>query len=302
MLFQNASVVCPERVRPLASVMVPEIHTGQRRSCSSKRVSRAKIAALALRVSKTVSTQQQVGAAVDQAACLLEVGLDELVEPDVACPWIVDVRRDGGGPVGRPERAGDVARAFGSARLVGSLAGQRGCCSVELVTVVLEPVVGLGDARRGEGVGADDVGPGVEVGAVDVTDDVGLRHRQDVGVALEVVAVVGERLAAVAGLLELVALDEGAHGTVDHQDALAQGSGELLRRVGAVRGCRHSSPLGPRCRSRLGSESGEWTPLPDGDTACIVAPRRRRREILPARGAERAETPSTPRLARRVAA
>ena len=58
-LFQNASVVWPERVRPLASVMVPEIQTGQRRPCSSKSVSRAKIAALALRVSKIVSTSSR---------------------------------------------------------------------------------------------------------------------------------------------------------------------------------------------------------------------------------------------------
>ena len=53
--FQNASVVCPESVRPEASVIVPEITTGQRRSYSSKTLSTAKIAALALRVSKIVS-------------------------------------------------------------------------------------------------------------------------------------------------------------------------------------------------------------------------------------------------------
>jgi hypothetical protein len=52
---QNASVTWPERVRPEASVIVPEIITGQRRPCSSKSVSSAKIAALALSVSKMVS-------------------------------------------------------------------------------------------------------------------------------------------------------------------------------------------------------------------------------------------------------
>ena len=52
---QNASVTWPDRVRPEASVMVPEMMTGQRRPCSSKRVSTAKMAALALRVSKIVS-------------------------------------------------------------------------------------------------------------------------------------------------------------------------------------------------------------------------------------------------------
>ncbi len=52
---QNASVTWPERVRPDASVMVPEMTTGQRRPSSSNSVSTAKIAALALRVSKIVS-------------------------------------------------------------------------------------------------------------------------------------------------------------------------------------------------------------------------------------------------------
>ncbi len=53
--YQNASAVWPERVRPLASVIVPEIMTGQRRPCSSKNCSQAKIAALAFSVSNTVS-------------------------------------------------------------------------------------------------------------------------------------------------------------------------------------------------------------------------------------------------------
>ncbi len=55
---QNASVTWPDSVRPLASVMVPEIITGQRRPRSSNSVSIAKIAALALRVSKMVSTRR----------------------------------------------------------------------------------------------------------------------------------------------------------------------------------------------------------------------------------------------------
>ena len=57
--FQNASVTWPDRVRPEASVMVPEMITGQRRPLSSNSVSMAKIAALALRVSKIVSTSSR---------------------------------------------------------------------------------------------------------------------------------------------------------------------------------------------------------------------------------------------------
>ena len=54
--FRNASTVCPERVRPLASTTVPDTMTGTSspRRSSSERM--AKSAALAFRVSKTVST------------------------------------------------------------------------------------------------------------------------------------------------------------------------------------------------------------------------------------------------------
>jgi hypothetical protein len=53
---QNASVVCPESVRPDASVIVPEIITGTRSPRDSKTCSIANSAALALSVSKMVST------------------------------------------------------------------------------------------------------------------------------------------------------------------------------------------------------------------------------------------------------
>ena len=53
--FQKASVVWPDKVRPEASVMVPEIMIGSSKPCCSKTSCTAKIAALALRVSKMVS-------------------------------------------------------------------------------------------------------------------------------------------------------------------------------------------------------------------------------------------------------
>ncbi len=52
----SAPVTCPDRVRPDASVMVPEIITGHRRSRCSNNDSNAKTAALAFSVSKMVST------------------------------------------------------------------------------------------------------------------------------------------------------------------------------------------------------------------------------------------------------
>ena len=55
--FQKASGVCPESVRPEASVIVPEIMTGSRAPRASKSSSIAKSAAFAFNVSKIVSTR-----------------------------------------------------------------------------------------------------------------------------------------------------------------------------------------------------------------------------------------------------
>ena len=57
--FQNASTVCPERVLPLASVIVPDTNKGKSLFFSSNNSLTANIAALQLRVSKTVSIKKR---------------------------------------------------------------------------------------------------------------------------------------------------------------------------------------------------------------------------------------------------
>ncbi len=57
--IQKASVVCPVKVRPLASVIVPDAITGTRCPDSSKNSSMANKAAFRLRVSNVVSTSSR---------------------------------------------------------------------------------------------------------------------------------------------------------------------------------------------------------------------------------------------------
>lgn len=57
--FQNASTVWPDRMRPDASVTVPEIMIGSRSPVSSNSWSSAKSAAFAFSVSKIVSTRNR---------------------------------------------------------------------------------------------------------------------------------------------------------------------------------------------------------------------------------------------------
>jgi len=64
------------------------------------------------------------------------------------------------------------------------------------VGCILQAIVRLGDGIGVEGVGLDDIGAGVQVGAVDAGDDAGLREAEQVVVALQAAGVVPIEVAA----------------------------------------------------------------------------------------------------------
>ena len=166
--------------------------------------------------------QQQVAAAVDEAAHLLGVGVAHFIEGDRAEAGIGDPRRERQRLVGRAHGARHQARAFGRARgpRIGGPARDLRGRDVQLVDHGFKLVVGLGDARGAEAVGLDDVRAGLQVGAVDLLHHGRPGEHEDVVVAAQLVAVLGETLAAEVRLAELVALDHGTHGAVDDEDAL----------------------------------------------------------------------------------
>ena len=108
--YQNASGVWPDSVRPERSVIVPEIIIGSSTPFSSNTSSVGKARRLGVQRVEHRLDQDDVGAALDQPAHLLRVGLAQLVEVDVAEAGIVDVGRDRRRAVGRPDGAGDEAR------------------------------------------------------------------------------------------------------------------------------------------------------------------------------------------------
>src|SRR6185295_13856951 len=85
-----------------------------------------------------------------------------------------------------------------------------------------QAVVGLGEGVGRERIRLDDVGPGVEVRAVDGEHDVRPGQVQQLVVTAYVGRVVSEALPAEVGLFERVALDERAHRAVEDQDPLAK--------------------------------------------------------------------------------
>ncbi|MNQ72753.1 hypothetical protein D3C85_874650 [compost metagenome] len=166
--------------------------------------------------------QDQVRAALDQAAGGLGVVLHQFVEGDVAVAGVVHVRGDGAGTAGRAEHAGDEARLV--RRLqglgIGYLAGQACAFDVQFIDQRFHAVVGLGHLGSVEGVGLQDVGAGIQVGLLDGADHIWAAEDQEVVVALYVARPVGEALATVVRFVQLVALDHGAHAAVEDQDAL----------------------------------------------------------------------------------
>ncbi len=222
-LFQNASTVCPDRVRPDWSVIVPLTMTGRRRAqLFEERLDREDRGLAVERVEDRLD-EQDVGATGDQATRGGRVRVDELLPGHVARAGVVDVGRDGSRLGGRPERAGDEARPVRrrSVCCVGCLPGERRGGPVDLLDVGLQGVLGHRDRGAVEGVGGDDIGACLEVRVVDLANYLRLGEIEDLVRAAQVARMARETLAAKRCLIEAMLLDERAHGTVEHDDPLA---------------------------------------------------------------------------------
>ena len=90
---------------------------------------------------------------------------------------------------------------------------------------VVDEELALGDARRAEGIGLDDVGARFQEAAMDVADHLGLREREEITIVEEILFRVREARASDVRLLHPIGADRGAHGAVDDRDAAAE---ELL--------------------------------------------------------------------------
>ncbi len=211
--------------------------------------------------------QDQIGSTFDQTARGVLVGYAQFIEGDRAEAGIGDVRRDRGGAVGRPHRAGDEALSavalFGFDRRFDR---ETRAFDVQLARQRFHAVIGLGDGSAGEGVGLDDIGAGLEIGEMDFADSVGLGQDQQIVVAAQVARPVREPVAAKIGFGKLALLDHRAHGAVEHEDFFARRFRQGLKRRLAAEaiGRSHvaipfSSARAPRCsdlRRRLQISAG----------------------------------------------
>ena len=116
--------------------------------------------------------------------------------------------------------------AVGCLGLVGGGAGDAGGLDIDVADERFRGIVGLADAVGAEGVGGDDIGARVEIGARHLADDLGAGEREDVVVALLVAREV--KRAAIGGFVQPAALDLGAEGAVDDEDPAGGGLGQTF--------------------------------------------------------------------------
>ena len=214
--------------------------------------------------------EEEVGAGVDEGVDLLAVGVAHLEERHVALGGVVDVAGHRQRLVRRPDGAGDegVLARVGGLEGVDGLAGDLDRLGVQLADEVRHRVVFHRDGRAVEGVGLEDVGAGVEVGAVDVADDGGLGDDEQVVVALELSGVVLETVAAVVLLLQFELLDHGAHRAVEVDDALAQEGLEALAGRVQRESLTGHRPYPAGCRPRVKAGGGPIVSSRAGPASC----------------------------------
>ena len=99
---------------------------------------------------------------------------------------------------------------------------QFGPGKIQLIHQILHVVIRHRGSGGVERIGLDDIRAGFQIGLMDGTDDLRLGERQKIVIAFEIVRKIGEARAAIIRFVELVALDHGAHGAIQQQNAACE--------------------------------------------------------------------------------
>ena len=155
---------------------------------------------------------QQIDAALDQGLHLLEIAGPDLLESHGSIGRVFHPRREREGGLGGPDRADHEARLLGCSRrpLVADAAGEPSACEAHLGSEILESIIGLTERGRRESVAGDEIGARVEVGVVNIPNDIRSSQIEQVGIAGERPGMIAEALAAVGVLTAHAALNQHA--------------------------------------------------------------------------------------------
>ncbi len=177
--------------------------------------------------------QQKVGAAIDQSRNGFRIDIDEFFEIRIAESGIVDIGRNRGRTVGRPQHPGHKTRLVGriDAELVGDAARNACALVIQFVNLRFHAVIGHRDGGGIEGVGFQNIDTGFQESAMDFLDHIRPGQGQQVVVALLREGMAGEPVAAIIGFFQLVSLNHRAHGAVDDKDSILKQTSQFFRAV-----------------------------------------------------------------------
>ena len=200
---------------------------------------------------------QEIHSSLEQRFRLIGVGLTELIKVCRPESGIIHIRRERERHRQRSHGAGHEAAGSGLLRFLISgapgdlrggqvdLANER--AEIRVIDHLLEKLLVLAavgrfmrkekvvqaDGGGAEGIGFDDVGPGLEILVMNFRDHLRLGELEQLEAALEILArPMAEALAAIILFREFVALDHGAHGAVEEDDAFLEEGGEGVRSHG----------------------------------------------------------------------
>ena len=120
---------------------------------------------------------------------------------------------------------------------VSGFASDSGPGPVQLLGNKLHLVVALGDLGGVKGVGADNIRAGIQVGLMDVFDNIRPGYRKQIVVALDIQMEIGKAFAAVIRFFELIGLNHAPHGAVDDQNAVLEGVLECMNTLCSIGHC-----------------------------------------------------------------
>ena len=164
--------------------------------------------------------ENNVHAAFHQSLHLFVIGLEELVVGQFAGSRIADVAAHRTGLVRWSHGTAYPSRMFLRSVFVGHRTGNT--CSFEshLAGKILQMIVGLADALAAEGIGRNQVGTGLQIAAVNLTDNAGTRQVEHVVVARHHTLHVAKPLSAEVTLRQPELLNLSPHCPVEYQNAL----------------------------------------------------------------------------------
>ena len=128
--------------------------------------------------------KDSIGTPHNQSVNLLAVVVEKLIVSQIPLCGVADIRTYRQCPVRRSHRSGHEAGLFGCGKLVGTLPREPCPFESHLVCIVLKMIVGLRNPLRRERVRLYNVGPGLQIAAVDVGNSLRMSDIEHVVIAL----------------------------------------------------------------------------------------------------------------------